>query len=79
MMRGRGLVAVGLVILFVTTQVLPPYAPAIGILVGGGLCVTGLIRSIRQHLARKRSEQENNPNLILRKEFDDIDEEDDPE
>jgi DNA-directed RNA polymerase subunit RPC12/RpoP len=75
LMRGRGLVAVGLVVLFVTTQVLPPYAPVIGILVGGGLCVTGMVRSIRQYKAKKRLEQENNPNLVLREYDDDEDEE----
>ncbi len=79
MMRGRGLVAVGLVILFITTQVLPPYAPAIGILVGGGLCVTGMIRSIRQHKARKRTEQAQNPDLLFHEAYDDTEDEEEPE
>jgi DNA-directed RNA polymerase subunit RPC12/RpoP len=79
MMRGRGLVAVGLIVLLVTTQVLPPYLPVIGILVGGGLCVTGMTRSIRQRMARKRVERENNPNLILREEYSDGDDEESPD
>jgi hypothetical protein len=79
MMRGRGLVAVGLIVLCVTTQVLPPYLPVIGIMVGGGLCVMGMTRSVRQRMARKRVERENNPNLILRKEYFDGDDEEGPD
>ncbi len=79
MMRGRGLVAVGLVILFVTTQVFLPYAPVLGILVGGGLCITGMVRGVRQRMAKKRSERETIPYLILREEPNDGDDEEGPD
>ena len=58
MMRGRMLTAFGLLILCVATQVAFPFVLTAGILVGGALCITGMIRSFRQIRARRRHRDE---------------------
>lgn len=56
LVRGRILVAVGLILLMASTQIFPPYVPALGILVGGGLCIMGFIRGIRRRRVRVAEE-----------------------
>ena len=46
--RGRFIVAVGILILFAAPLVPVAYVQAAGILIGGGLCVMGMVRSIRK-------------------------------
>jgi len=70
-LRGSFLVALGLLILFVCTQIMVPYVPTMGILIGGGLCTTGIIRSIRHRQARRKNQQN--------QEESGIEEHDDPE
>lgn len=56
LMRGRNLIGLGVIIAMGASLVQPPYVYVTGIVLGGALCVTGLVRSIRQRRARRRSE-----------------------
>jgi len=56
MMTGRTFTGLGLIIAFLSSFVFSPYPYVIvpGIMVGGGLVLTGLVRSLRQRRARRR-------------------------
>jgi len=53
LLAGHILIAIGLLILFGSTMILPPYVPAAGIMIGGALCITGLVRTIRRRRRRR--------------------------
>jgi len=58
LIQGRLLVVGGMLALFVSTFTLGPYIPVLGILIGGGLCLTGLIRALRRRRLRTGLEAE---------------------
>ncbi len=53
LLRGRILVGLGLVIAFGGAMVPVPYLAGLGVLIGGGLCVMGFIRSLRHRRVRR--------------------------
>jgi hypothetical protein len=61
--RGRVLVTAGLLIAFSGTLLPVPYITTLGVVIGGGLCVTGFVRSLRQRwlLNRLREDESDFP------------------
>ena len=70
-LRGRILVALGLAIAFGAAMVPVSYLTTLGVLVGGGLCVTGLIRSLRQRRIRRKLRELDESDFPSEDELDD--------
>lgn len=71
LVRGRILIASGLVLVLLATQLVPPFVLVLGVVLAGGLCMLGLFRVIRQR--RVRRVEDSDESFV---DFDDVDDED---
>ena len=70
-LRGRMLVALGLAIAFGAAMVPVGYITALGVMIGGGLCITGFIRSLRQRRVRGKQRELDESDFPFEDEPDD--------
>ena len=55
LIRGSVLIGAGATIAMLATQLIPPFVLVAGILISGGLCMTGLVRALRLRHAKHRN------------------------